>query len=131
MIKILTSSFATLALFAVAAPSATAAETRPFDRAAFTAARHANRPSLIAVKAWWCPVCSSQGRTVREAVADPAYANLVVFQINFDKQKRELPQFQINRQGTILAYKGAQQVGRLDFVTDKPRIRALIAQTLR
>ncbi len=119
-----------LALFATAAPLA-AAETRPFDRAAFVAAQQADRPIIVAVKAWWCPVCASQGRTIRDTVKDPAYANLVVFQINFDSQKRELPAFQVRRQGTILAYKGSRQVGRLDFVTDKPQIRTLIAQTLR
>jgi len=131
MIKVLTRGFAGIALFAAAAAPAIAAETRPFDRAAFAAAQEADRPILVEVKAWWCPVCGSQGRTIRETVADPAYRDLIVFQINYDKQKGELPQFQVTRQGTILAYKGAQQVGRLDFVTDKPRIRALIAQTLR
>lgn len=119
-----------LALFAAATPLA-AAETRPFDRAAFVAAQEAGRPILVAVKAWWCPVCASQGGTIRDTVKDPAYANLLVLRIDYDKQKRELPAFQVTRQGTILAYRGARQVGRLDFVTDKPRIRALIAQTLR
>ena len=125
-----TSFLAGLALFAGSAPLA-AAETRRFDRAAFVAAQQAGKPIIVAVKAWWCPVCASQGGTIRDTVKDPAFANLVVFQINYDSQKRELPPFQVTRQGTILAYRGAQQVGRLDFVTDKPRIRALIAQTLR
>jgi thiol-disulfide isomerase/thioredoxin len=107
-----------------------AAETRAFDRAAFAAAQAAGKPIIVAVKAWWCPVCASQGGTIKDAVQDPAYANLVVFQINYDKQKAELPAFAARKQGTILAYRGPLQVGRLDFVTDKPRIRALIAQTL-
>ncbi len=124
------SLLASLALVAGAGPLA-AAETLPFDRAAFAAAQQADRPIIVAVKAWWCPVCASQGRTIRDTVKDPAYANLVVFQINFDSQKRELPAFQVRRQGTILAYRGARAVGRLDFVTDKPQIRSLIAQTLR
>ena len=55
----------------------------------------------------------------------------MVFRINYDSQKRELPSFAVNKQGTLIAYRGTAQVGRLDYVTDKPRIRALIAQTLR
>ena len=46
-------------------------------------------------------------------------------------RSRELPSFAVRKQGTLIAYRGTAQVGRLDFVTDKPRIRALIAQTLR
>lgn len=130
MLPVPKTMLAALAFVASASPLA-AAETRPFDRAAFVAAQQADRPIIVAVKAWWCPVCASQGRTIRDTTRDPAYANLVVFQINFDKQKRELPAFQVTRQGTILAYKGARQVGRLDFVTDKSRIGGLIAQTLR
>jgi thioredoxin 1 len=124
------SLLASLALIATTTPL-TAAETRPFDRTAFVAAQAAGKPILVAVKAWWCPVCASQGGTIRNTIKDTAYANLVVFQINYDKQKSELPAFQVRKQGTILAYRGTTQVGRLDFVTDKPRIRALIAQTLR
>ena len=124
------------ALFAVVAvvASATAvhaAEVRPFERAAFVAAQAAGRPILVEVRAWWCPVCASQGATIRETIADRAYANLIVFQLNYDSQKRELPSFAVTKQGTLIAYRGTAQVGRLDFVTDKPRIRALIAQTLR
>jgi thioredoxin 1 len=122
--------FAATALVA-STSAAHAAEVRAFDRAAFVAAQAADRPILVEVKAWWCPVCASQGRTIRDTIKDPAYANLVVFQINYDRQKRELPSFAVTKQGTLIAYRGAAQVGRLDFVTDKPRIRALIAQTLR
>ena len=122
--------FATAAVVA-SATAAQAAEVRPFERAAFVAAQAAGRPILVEVRAWWCPVCSSQGATIRDTITDPAYANLIVFQLNFDKQKRELPSFAVRKQGTLIAYRGMAQVGRLDFVTDKPRIRALIAQTLR
>jgi hypothetical protein len=122
--------FVSLAL-AAGTGSADAAETLAFDPAAFAAAQQADRPIIVAIKAWWCPVCVSQGRTIRDEVKDPAYADLVVFQLDYDKQKVELSRFQVNRQGTLIAYRGTQQIGRLDFVTDKPRIRALVAQTVR
>ena len=123
-------TFAAVVLFASAAV-AQAAEVRSFDRAAFVAAQAANRPILIAVKAWWCPVCSSQSATIRDTITDPAYANLVVFRLNYDSQRRELPSFAVRKQGTLIAYRGTVQVGRLDFVTDKTRIRDLISQTVR
>ncbi len=118
-----------IALVAFSAPLQ-AAEVRAFDRAAFAEAQQSGRPILVNVKAWWCPVCASQGSTIKETIKDPAYAKLVVFQINYDKQKNELPAFNVTKQGAIIAYRGAQQTGRLDFVTDKTSIRALIAKTL-
>lgn len=123
-------TFAAVA-FAMSATVVQAAEVRSYDRAAFAAAQAANRPILLEVRAWWCPVCASQGATIRDTVANPAYANLVVFRLNFDSQRRELPRFAVRKQGTLIAFRGAVQVGRLDFVTDKPRIRDLIALTVR
>ena len=130
MFQLAKTAFAAAAMVA-SATAAQAAEVRQFDRAAFVAAQAAGRPILVEVRAWWCPVCASQGATIRDTIADPAYADLIVFRLSFDGQKRELRSFAVNKQGTLLAYRGAAQVGRLDFVTDKPRIRALIAQTLR
>ena len=130
MLRLPHALFAAAALFA-SATAADAAEVRPFERAAFVAAQTAGRPILVEVRAWWCPVCSSQGATIRDTITDPVYADLIVFRLNFDSQKRELPSFAVRKQGTLIAYRGTAQVGRLDFVTDKPRIRALIAQTLR
>jgi thioredoxin 1 len=50
---------AALFLFASAA-AAQAAEERPFDRATFAAAQAAERPVLVKVSAWWCPVCAER-----------------------------------------------------------------------
>jgi thioredoxin 1 len=130
MYKQSTALFAAFAL-AATATVARAAEVVPFERAAFVAAQNAGRPILVEVRAWWCPVCASQGSAIRATITDPAYANLIVFRINYDKQKRELPAFAVTKQGTLIAYRGARQVGRLDFVTDRAKIRELMALTLR
>jgi thioredoxin-like negative regulator of GroEL len=122
--------FASTVLIASAAP-ANAALVRPFDRAAFVAAQAANLPILIEVSAWWCPVCASQGKTIEAAIADPAYARLQVFKINYDRQKAEWQSFGVNRQGSLITFRGKAPLGRLDFITDKDQIRALLAQTVR
>lgn len=122
--------FAAVAVIA-SASVAHASEVRSFERAAFAAAQAAGRPILLEVKAWWCPVCASQGRTIREAITNPAYANLVVFRLDYDSQRRELRSFAVTKQATLIAFRGSAEVGRLVYDTDKPRIRALIAQTVR
>ncbi len=108
-----------------------AAEFKDFDSASFAAAKAQNRPILIDVAAWWCPVCASQARTISKAVATPAYDKLIIFKINYDKQKPIWQSFGVQKQGTLIAYHGAQERGRLAFVTDKMEIATLIAQTVK
>lgn len=108
-----------------------AAEVRDFDRVAFNTAQAQGRPIVVAIKAWWCPVCASQANTIRNSISGPEYAKLVVFQINYDKQKPEWQAFNVQKQGTLIAFRGQKQLGRLDFVTDKTQIRNLLVLTVR
>lgn len=122
---------AALAL-AVAVAPAQAAEVKKFDRASFEAARAAGKPILVDVKAWWCPVCASQNRTIKKAVAgNAAYDKLVIFEVNYDSQKADWQALGVRKQGTLIGYKGAREVGRVEFKTDKAVINELLAQTLR
>lgn len=118
------------AAVAVAAP-ASAAETRKFDAASFAAAQVQGRPILVDVKAWWCPVCASQGRTIKAAVTDPKYAPLVIFEIDYDKQKPEWKRLNVRKQSTLIAYRGTRELGRIEYETDKAKINALLATTVR
>jgi thioredoxin 1 len=121
-----------LALVALAAAvPAHAADVRKFDVAAFNAAKAQNRSILVDVKAWWCPVCASQNRTIKKIVANPAYNQLIIFELNFDTQKAERQALSVTRQATLIGYRGQRQVGRLDFVTDKEKIGSLLAATVR
>jgi thiol-disulfide isomerase/thioredoxin len=121
-----------LALVALAAVApAHAADVRKFDVAAFNAAKAQNRSILVDVKAWWCPVCASQNRTIKKIVADPAYNQLIIFELNFDTQKTERQALSVTRQATLIGYRGQRQVGRLDFVTDKEKIGSLLSATVR
>ncbi|WP_068077680.1 thioredoxin family protein [Novosphingobium lentum] len=114
---------------AIVAPVAAHAATRvPFEQASFAAAQAANKPILLEVHAWWCPTCASQSRTIEAALADPRNRDLVVFRINYDKQKPQWQAFGVHKQGTLIAYRGRHETGRLEFVTDKAAINALIAR---
>jgi thioredoxin 1 len=130
MIKFRTLALTLAAGFAALQP-ANAAEVKDFGRAAFAAAQAEGRPILVDVKAWWCPVCASQNSTIKKAIASADYAKLVVFNVNYDKQKDVLPVFAVTKQATLIAYRGKRQTGRLDFVTDKAQINNLLASTLR
>ena len=125
--------FAALSLSALVAVSqpAAAAEFKPFDRATFEAAQKAGRPILVEVNAWWCPVCASQSKTIKDTVITPAYAKLLVLRINYDKQKSEWQAFGVQKQSTLITFKSGRELGRVSYITDKPKIQALLAMTTR
>jgi thioredoxin-like negative regulator of GroEL len=110
---------------------ALAADTRKFDDATFAAAQAQGRPILIDVKAWWCPVCASQNRTIERETAATQYNNLLILNVNYDKQKDVMRRFNVTKQATLIGFNGSRQTGRLDFVTDRARIAALLTSTLR
>jgi thioredoxin 1 len=118
------------ALTSATAP-AFAAEFKPFDRATFDAAQKAGRPTLVEVNAWWCPVCASQTSTIKATVSAPEYAKLLILRINFDKQKAEWQAFNVQKQSTLIAFKGGRELGRVSYITDKTKIRDLLALTTR
>jgi thiol-disulfide isomerase/thioredoxin len=119
-----------LAAIVIAAP-ATAAQHLPFDRTAFEAAKAAGKPVLVDVNAWWCPICASQGRTIKATVKAPEYRDLIIFSINYDKQKEEWKRLGAQKQSTLIGYRGGREVGRVAYTTDKAAITALLAKTVR
>ena len=118
------------ASIAVAAP-AHAAEFRDFDQAAFLAAQAQGRPILLDVHAWWCPVCASQSHTIKQTVMSPIYDKMIVFRINYDKQKPVWRGFGVRKQATLIAFRGRQEVGRLAYVTNRDVITALLVSAVR
>lgn len=122
-------ALAALAATVVVAP-AQAAEQRPYDRAAFAAAQAAGKPILVEVKAWWCPVCASQGRTIKATTAAPQYRDLIIFSINYDKQKDDWKALGAQKQSTLIGYRGKRELGRVVYTTDKAAINALLAKTV-
>lgn len=118
-----------VAALSVTAPAA-AAERQPYTPAALAAAQAKGRPVLVEVKAWWCPVCSSQGRTIKTTTDAPQYNDLLILSIDFDKQKAEWKALGAQKQSTLIGYRGRQEVGRVVYTTDKTVINALLAKTI-
>lgn len=127
--QVLTAALAGAAL--MLASAAQAAEQRPFDRAAFEAAQAAGRPILVDVYADWCPTCRAQAPAVAAAIGGAQYRQLVVFKLNFDKQKADWRQMGVQRQSTLIAFNGRRETGRVVGETDPTAIAQLIATTLR
>lgn len=118
------------AIAAVALP-AQAATMRPFTFQAFQEAQQKNQPVLVEAHADWCPICRAQAPTVNAMATDPAFANLLILRIDYDRQAAEKRKLNIQKQSTLIAFQGRRETGRSVGVTDPEAIRALARGALR
>jgi thiol-disulfide isomerase/thioredoxin len=103
----------------VGGATAQAFEAKTFTPTAFEAAQKAGTPILVEVTAPWCSVCKAQKPILSELTAKPKFAKLVTFRLDFDTQKDALKMLGVQRQSTLISYKGGKEVGRSTGVTDK------------
>jgi len=123
MLKSLAVAFAVIAAILTVS---TAHAATPFNAKSFEAAQAAGKPILIDVYASWCPVCRKQQPVIENLQKEKP--GLVVFRVDYDTAKDVLRRFNAQRQGTLIMFKGKEEVGRLIYDADPERIRALVAK---
>jgi thioredoxin 1 len=111
-------------------PIASAADKKPFDQKAFEAAQAAGKPILIEVSAPWCPICKAQAPILSRLTSDPKFKELVSFDIDFDSQKDLLKKFNVQKQSTLIVFKGKQETGRSTGDTNAASIEALLGKSI-
>ena len=109
---------------------ASAEDRLPFDQAAFEAAQAAGKPILVEVSAPWCPICKAQAPTLARLKSEPRFKELVSFNIDFDTQKDLLRAFNVQKQSTLIVFKGKQEMGRSTGDTNAASIEALLAKSI-
>lgn len=117
----------------VAGPSlapAVAQSTPPFSQDAFKAAQAAGQPILVEVHADWCPTCKAQTPIIDALKADPKFAKLRVFRVDFDQQKQIVRALGAQAQSTLIVFKGATEVGRSVGDTRRASIESLVGKSL-
>ena len=112
------------------ASAAFAQGKKPFTAAAFEAAQAQGKPILIDVSASWCPTCRAQAPILSKLMSDPRFKNLVAFNVDFDSQKDVLRKLNVQRQSTLIVFKGKQEAGRSVADTNPASIEALVAKAL-
>jgi thiol:disulfide interchange protein len=126
--------FFALALSAIALAAGHAAHAgpvRPYSQAALQSAQKAGQSILVDVHADWCPTCRAQDPSVAAIARDPAFARLTIFKLDFDSQKAERLALGVQKQSTLIVYRGASERGRSTGVIAPGQIKALAAQALR
>jgi thioredoxin 1 len=110
--------------------TASAMDKKPFDQKAFEAAQAAGKPILVEVSAPWCPICKAQAPILSRLRSDPRFTNLVSFDIDFDTQKDLLRKFNVQKQSTLIVFKGKQETGRSTGDTNAGSIEALLGKSI-
>jgi thioredoxin 1 len=132
--RIASYAYAALLALGVAISSvapAHALEKRKYDDAAFKAAQSANKSILVDISATWCPTCKAQHKVLDSLAKRPEFADIVVFEVDFDTQKDALKAFNARQQSTLIAFKGAQETKRLVGETGTDSIEGLLKTTLK
>jgi thioredoxin 1 len=106
--------------------AAHAATVQPYQQAVFDAAMKRGEPVLIFVEASWCPVCAKERPILQELYATPEFANLKVFDVDFDTSKPLLHQLGVQMQSTLIVYHGGKETGRLTGATNSAVIKQLL-----
>jgi thiol-disulfide isomerase/thioredoxin len=119
-------AFSALALSA----AAHASDQKPFDAKAFEAAQAAGKSILVEVHAPWCPVCKAQAPILARLSGDAKYKDVVRFTIDFDSQKDLLRKFGVQKQSTLIAFKGRQETGRSTGDTNPASLESLLAKAI-
>ena len=109
---------------------ASAAEWKDFSPEALAEAQKAGKPILVDVFAPWCPTCRAQNPILVELTKEPKYKDLVVFKVDFDTQKDVLRALNVQRQSTLIVFKGDAEVDRSVGDTSQLSIEGLLDKTL-
>lgn len=125
MRNILRSGLAAASLFA--AVPAFAATMQPFTQTAFEAAQKSGAPVIVDVYAPWCPVCAAQEPVLQTLETDPAYKNLTMLRVDFDRQKSSLRDLNVEQQSTIIGYRNGHEVSRVAGGTSREAIESVFA----
>ncbi|WP_411885403.1 thioredoxin family protein [Polaromonas sp. YR568] len=122
----------TALLFALTAMTslAMAGDIKPFDQKDFDKLASEGKPVVLDISATWCPTCKQQKPIVDSLMQQPAYKDVTLMTIDFDTSKPTLKKYKVTMQSTLVAFKGAKEVGRSVGDTSPGGIEGLIKKTV-
>jgi thiol-disulfide isomerase/thioredoxin len=119
-----------LLVVAVTASLAMAGEIKPYSQQEFDQLTAEGKPVLLDISATWCPTCKQQKPIIESLMKQPAYKDVTTLTIDFDANKPTLKKFKVTSQSTLVAFKGAKEVGRSVGDTNPDGIEGLIKKAI-
>jgi thioredoxin 1 len=99
---------------------------KPFTAEAFKSATQAGKTTLVFFHAPWCPVCKAQEPKVL-AHLNGDHTDIVAFKIDYDTNLGLRKEMKVDKQSTLILYKGATEVARLSYKSDTASIDELFS----
>lgn len=109
---------------------AMAGEIKPFNQKDFDALTSSGKSVVLDISATWCPTCKEQKPIIDGLMKQPAYKDVTLMTIDFDANKPTLKKFKVTMQSTLVAFKGAKEVGRSIGDTSPEGLEGLIKKSV-
>jgi thioredoxin 1 len=114
----------------LSAVSSEAITKKMFDQKAFEGAQATGQSILVEVHASWCPICKRQRPILSKLGTEPKFKNMVSFEIDFDSQKDLVRRFNVQKQSTLIVFKGRKEIARSTGDSNPDSIEQLLAKGL-
>ena len=111
---------------ATAAVPPMANEFKPFTAEAFKSATQAGKTTLVFFHAPWCPVCTAQEPKVL-AHLNGDHKDIVAFKVDYDTNTGLRKEMKVDKQSTLILYKGTAEIARLSYKSDTASIDELFS----
>lgn len=123
--KLVTQSFFLLILLAFS-PFTHALEIQEYKEKDHFADKASDNKYVLHFYAEWCSVCLAQKRAMQKFDGDPDFKNLKVYLVDFDWQRKLKAEFGVERQSTVILFKGSREIGRSLAVTDPEKLKEFL-----
>ena len=108
-----------------------AGEIKPFSQAEFDRLTQAGQSVVVDVRATWCHVCKAQEPILEKLMKQPAYKDVTLLTVDFDREKSTVKAFKVGMQSTLLGFRGTEEVTRSVGDTTEAGIEGLIQKITR
>lgn len=78
----------------------------------------------------WCSVCLAQKKAVKKFELEKDFKDLKVYLVDFDFASKLKKEFGVERQSTMIIFRGDQEISRIMGITDPEKIREFFKKAL-
>lgn len=98
----------------------------PYSKEAHAKAMAEGKTTLVFFHAPWCPVCKAQEPRVLAHLNGDA-KDVVAFKVDFDSNPEVRKAMNVQKQSTLILYRGMKEVARLSYKSDDASVNELFA----